>query len=164
MTYLVSHLLQLQKKVFRKAFRQKALETHPDKLSPYLSEVEKHAAEARFHQIASAVDTLGDPLKRKSYDAGLQAKANFQLAQAQRTKERQEWARQQEEVHQARMKELRERNVQIKANLQNQVSAARQKEEVLRKLLADMDSLTPEWRLRKELAEKRKAARSQPSS
>ncbi len=52
------------------------------------------------------------------------------------------------------MKELRERNVQIKANLQNQVSAARQQEEVLRKLLADMDSLTPEWRLRKELAEK----------
>jgi DnaJ family protein C protein 17 len=35
----------------RRAYKQRALETHPDKLDPVLSEEDKHAAEARFHQV-----------------------------------------------------------------------------------------------------------------
>lgn len=71
----------------RKAYRKKALETHPDKLSPHASAAKRQAAEAQFHlvstllchtllgahlssdisvwQIHSAFETLSDPHRRK---------------------------------------------------------------------------------------------------
>ncbi|KAF9453578.1 DnaJ-domain-containing protein [Macrolepiota fuliginosa MF-IS2] len=52
----------------RKAYRKKALETHPDKLSPHASAAKRQAAEAQFHLIHSAFETLSDPHRRKAYD------------------------------------------------------------------------------------------------
>jgi DnaJ-class molecular chaperone len=48
----------------RKAYRKAAKDTHPD-LNP-----DKPEAEARFKEINSAYDIIGDPDKRKRYDAG----------------------------------------------------------------------------------------------
>jgi DnaJ-class molecular chaperone len=48
----------------RKAYRKAAKETHPD-LNPG-----KPAAEKRFKEINAAHDIIGDPEKRKRYDAG----------------------------------------------------------------------------------------------
>lgn len=48
----------------RKAYRKAAKETHPD-LNPG-----KPAAEKRFKEINAAYDIVGDPEKRKRYDAG----------------------------------------------------------------------------------------------
>jgi len=59
----------------RKAYRKKALETHPDKLEPGASEIEKQEAEQQFHKVHEAFETLGDAVKRKAYDARLRAKA-----------------------------------------------------------------------------------------
>jgi curved DNA-binding protein CbpA len=48
----------------RKAYRKAAKETHPD-LNPG-----KPEAEARFKVINAAYDVIGDPDKRKKFDAG----------------------------------------------------------------------------------------------
>src|SRR6185436_12754805 len=48
----------------RKAYRKAAKETHPD-LNPG-----KPAAEKRFKEINAANDIIGDPDKRKRFDAG----------------------------------------------------------------------------------------------
>jgi curved DNA-binding protein CbpA len=47
----------------RRAFKRKALETHPDKL--LASDHEKKAAEARFCKVREAFEVLNDPQKRR---------------------------------------------------------------------------------------------------
>ena len=94
----------------------------------------------------------------QAYDEGLVVKSNIQRAaaeaKARRAKEREERAQEQERLHKARMEELHQRNAQMKAQLKKHVSEARQQEEVIRNLLHEMDTLQPEWRMRRELAEK----------
>jgi DnaJ homolog subfamily B member 6 len=52
----------------RRAFKQKALETHPDKLLELgASDNEMKAAEARFHKVREAFEVLNDPQRRRSY-------------------------------------------------------------------------------------------------
>ncbi|KAL0577513.1 hypothetical protein V5O48_004454 [Marasmius crinis-equi] len=53
----------------RKAYKVKALETHPDKLDPGASEQLKELAEKRFHQVHEAFEILNDPHKRRAYDS-----------------------------------------------------------------------------------------------
>ena len=50
-SYIILRLLTLMCTV-RRAFRQRALQTHPDKLGPDVSEAEKQAAEAKFHEVS----------------------------------------------------------------------------------------------------------------
>ncbi|KAI0322796.1 hypothetical protein OF83DRAFT_1167287 [Amylostereum chailletii] len=52
----------------RKAYRQKVLETHPDKLSPEASEEEKVAAQELFGRVHEAFQVLGDTDNRRAYD------------------------------------------------------------------------------------------------
>lgn len=52
-----------------KAFRQKARQTHPDKLPPDSSEDAKLQAKQRFQQVAKAWEVLGDDQQRAAYDA-----------------------------------------------------------------------------------------------
>ena len=63
-----------KKNQVRRAFKQKALETHPDKfLGPGASKREKQAAEARFHKVREAFEILNDPQKRRVRDFCLQS-------------------------------------------------------------------------------------------
>ncbi|KAF5362081.1 hypothetical protein D9756_002447 [Leucocoprinus leucothites] len=78
----------------RKAYRKKALETHPDKLSPRASAAHRRAAEAQFHLIHSAFETLSDPHRRKAYDAwGSKVDPLVSLEEsAKRKEDRETWA------------------------------------------------------------------------
>ncbi|KAI0923847.1 hypothetical protein AcW1_006692 [Taiwanofungus camphoratus] len=99
----------------RRAYKLKALETHPDKLPPGAVEAERQAAEARFRDVRTAFDVLSDPAKRRAYDNGLNylrkhvnMNVNINEMQAKLARERAEWARQAELRHQERMRVLRE--------------------------------------------------------
>ncbi|KAJ2921573.1 hypothetical protein H1R20_g15524, partial [Candolleomyces eurysporus] len=103
-------ILDIQKDVptneIRKAYRKRALETHPDKLDPGASEKERQAAEREFHKVNDAFQTLGDPQKRRKYDAMLALRTDPVLISEEsvrRTADRQEWARQQKEMIQRRI-------------------------------------------------------------
>jgi len=95
----------------RKAYKLKALETHPDKLPRGAREAEIAAAEARFREVRTAFEVLSDPAKRRAYDNGLdyvRRHVNIDDMQAKLARERAEWARQAELRHQERMRVLRE--------------------------------------------------------
>ncbi|KAI0057234.1 hypothetical protein BV25DRAFT_1831387 [Artomyces pyxidatus] len=49
----------------RRAYKQKVLETHPDKLSPDATEEEKAEARERFSEVHEAFETLGDADQRR---------------------------------------------------------------------------------------------------
>ncbi|RDX54282.1 DnaJ-domain-containing protein [Lentinus brumalis] len=99
----------------RKAYKFRALETHPDKLPPGADEEIIEAAQARFRDVRTAFDVLSDPAKRKAYDNGLNfirrrvnVNVNADDVQARLARERAEWQRQAELRHQERMRVLRE--------------------------------------------------------
>ncbi|KAH7929120.1 DnaJ-domain-containing protein [Leucogyrophana mollusca] len=52
----------------RKAYKKKALETHPDRLPPGASAAEKSASEELFRKVNNAYEVLSDPQKRRVYD------------------------------------------------------------------------------------------------
>ncbi|EDR14063.1 uncharacterized protein LACBIDRAFT_321834 [Laccaria bicolor S238N-H82] len=52
----------------RKAYKKKALKTHPDRLSPNATPEEKAASEEHFRKVNNAYEVLTDPQKRKEYD------------------------------------------------------------------------------------------------
>ncbi|THH02709.1 hypothetical protein EW026_g196 [Hermanssonia centrifuga] len=52
----------------RKAYRKKALETHPDRLPPNVSDVDKERANERFRLVNNAYEVLNDAQNRKLYD------------------------------------------------------------------------------------------------
>jgi DnaJ family protein B protein 6 len=52
----------------RKAYRKKALETHPDRLHQGASAAEKSASEDLFRKVNNAYEVLSDPQSRSGYD------------------------------------------------------------------------------------------------
>ncbi|KIY62923.1 hypothetical protein CYLTODRAFT_360764, partial [Cylindrobasidium torrendii FP15055 ss-10] len=141
----------------RRAFRVKALSTHPDKLKPTASETEKRAAEDRFHQITLANDILSDPAKRRNYDNRLNAQPTWSQTvydnQARRAKDREEWLQQQEAEHQARMETIRKNGGDLRTYIQRALSDAKQQTTALERMLSELETLPPEWRARKEAVE-----------
>lgn len=95
----------------RKAYRRKALATHPDKLDQSATAEDKRHAENKFRRIREAFEVLGDSQKRREYDAHLNSSQATKSAWSEdlkrRMKEREEWARKQEEQHRTRMDALR---------------------------------------------------------
>ncbi|KIM44568.1 hypothetical protein M413DRAFT_67352, partial [Hebeloma cylindrosporum] len=92
----------------RKAYRKRALETHPDKLDLGVNEEEKQEAEQQFHKVHEAFEILGDPIKRKAYDHRMNARTDLSSLSeeaVQRIRERKEWARLQCEESEKRMAE-----------------------------------------------------------
>ncbi|KAG6856265.1 hypothetical protein H0H87_006021 [Tephrocybe sp. NHM501043] len=81
----------------RKAYRRKALETHPDKLEQTATDDVKRRAEKSFLNIREAFDILGDPQKRKEYDIHLRSMNRSKSSQSEylksRFKEREQWDR-----------------------------------------------------------------------
>ncbi|KAH6916015.1 hypothetical protein BKA70DRAFT_476568 [Coprinopsis sp. MPI-PUGE-AT-0042] len=52
----------------RKAYKKRALKTHPDRLGPTVTPEEKKSAEEQFRQVNQAYEILTDAEKRKEYD------------------------------------------------------------------------------------------------
>ncbi|TFK39958.1 hypothetical protein BDQ12DRAFT_577642, partial [Crucibulum laeve] len=52
----------------RRAYKVKALRTHPDRLPPTATPAEKAASEEQFRKVNNAYEVLYDPVKRKEYD------------------------------------------------------------------------------------------------
>ncbi|THH30705.1 hypothetical protein EUX98_g3478 [Antrodiella citrinella] len=98
----------------RKAYKRKALQTHPDKLPPNAPDYQRRLAEAHFRDACAAFDILSDPAKRRVYDNGLnfiRGRAQHEVDQGRLARERAEWARQselrQKERMRARTEEMR---------------------------------------------------------
>jgi len=111
----------------RKAYKLKALETHPDKLPPGARKAEIEAAETRFRDVRTAFDVLSDPAKRRAYDNGLnylRQHVNINEMQAKLARERAEWARQAELRYQARMQAVREEMVASQRRYQETMAKA----------------------------------------
>ncbi|KAI6038082.1 hypothetical protein EDC04DRAFT_3026346 [Pisolithus marmoratus] len=60
--------MHLKNRVLRKAYRRKALETHPDRLPQNASAADKAASEEMFRRVNNAYEVLNDPTNRKLYD------------------------------------------------------------------------------------------------
>jgi len=146
----------------RRAYRKKALETHPDKLDPSASEEEKQNAERQFHKVHEAFEILGDPIKRKAHDIRMKARTDPSLISAEATrriKERKEWAERQREESLKRMaafnKELeREKSAKEAALEKMKMEAA-----MVAEMLKGMYQSNPEFAARREAALQRKAER-----
>ena len=54
----------------RAAYRQRALECHPDKVADRADAAAKARAEAAFKRLGEALEILTDPFKRQLYDEG----------------------------------------------------------------------------------------------
>jgi len=52
----------------RRAYKKRALETHPDRLPPGATPDQKTASEDKFRKVNNAYEVLSDPKKRKEYD------------------------------------------------------------------------------------------------
>ncbi|TFK51716.1 DnaJ-domain-containing protein [Heliocybe sulcata] len=52
----------------RRAYKKKALKTHPDRLGPNITAAEKTAAEEQFREVNHAYEVLNDPENRRIYD------------------------------------------------------------------------------------------------
>ncbi|KAG6810199.1 hypothetical protein H0H92_012934 [Tricholoma furcatifolium] len=88
----------------RKAYRRKALETHPDKLDQTATEDDKQRAEEKFRDIREAFEVLGDAQRRKEYDAHLRSlrrsdhnASGYSEYLKNCLKDREQWARRRQE-------------------------------------------------------------------
>ncbi|KAG9312920.1 DnaJ domain-containing protein [Chiua virens] len=143
----------------RKAYKTKALETHPDKLEPTATDRERRAAEGKFRNVCEAFQVLSDPTKRKAYDARIQCaqmnKEAWDDERKKRDKEREEWARQAKERSEARMKARAE-------NYENIRKIKEQKEmhgKLVEQFYQELCDRNPEWEIRKQEALRRKEMR-----
>jgi DnaJ-class molecular chaperone len=149
----------------RKAYKTKALETHPDKLEPTATNRERRAAEGKFRNVCEAFQVLSDPAKRKAYDDRIQrAQLNKQAwdeERERRSKEREEWARQAKERSEARMK--------ARGDLYENIRKIKEEKEMHAKLVEqfhqELRDRNPEWEIRRQEVLRRKEMREmgQPS-
>jgi len=153
----------------RKAYKQKALETHPDKLEQGANEEEKQSAEARFHEIHNAFEILNNPQKRRAYDVRMNIKlhyestwANTQLSEqmVKRMKDREEWARKAEVQYQERMKALKEESRLAREQTREKTQEVEEYADMVKKMLKELCAQNPEWEERKRQVQERKAERA----
>ncbi|KAF8631888.1 hypothetical protein AX15_002152 [Amanita polypyramis BW_CC] len=139
----------------RKAYKSKALETHPDRLGPSAPKLQTEIAQARFQKVHEAFNVLGDPQERKTYDASLARSSTDKLyrqteqkeldEQLKRMKDRTEWARHQQKRDEERIKAMRAKGKELKDAQDKKEREAKMAEEFLRELFV----LNPEWEERK---------------
>ncbi|KAA1468858.1 DnaJ-domain-containing protein [Dentipellis sp. KUC8613] len=102
----------------RKAYKQKVLETHPDKLPPEVSDRAKQRAKDKFGLVHEAFQVLGDPDTRRAYDIHTRnlptpgsSAAKWTMPsdeQQRRLREREAWARKAHERSEERIRTARE--------------------------------------------------------
>jgi len=148
----------------RRAYKQRALETHPDKQDPGASGEEKERAERSFQEVYDAFMILGDTEKRRAYDIrmGFPTSLSYQNASEEvkrRIEDRAEWQRQQKELHKAKMAEIREQNrIAIEQARERKLKAAEQAK-MVQNMVDEMFNLTPEWERRRLEVQQRRDSR-----
>lgn len=141
----------------RKAYKLKALETHPDKLEPTATERERRGAEGKFRNVCDAFQILSDPIKRKAYDERInRAKINLKMWDKEHEKlkqERETWARQLRAQSEARIKARQD----WYDNLQKAKEEKARHEEMVEQFYQELRARNPEWEARRQEVLKRKA-------
>jgi len=146
----------------RRAYRKRALETHPDKLDPGASEEEKQTAEREFHKVHEAFEVLGDAVKRKAHDFRMNARKDPSLISEEakrRIRERKEWAQRQREESLKRTTELNEQLEREKRAKEEALAKIKREAEMLAQMLKEMHQSNPEFAARRQAALQRKAER-----
>ncbi|KAF9221400.1 DnaJ-domain-containing protein [Gyrodon lividus] len=134
----------------RKAYKTKALETHPDKLEPTASARDRRAAEGKFRNVCEAFQVLSDPTKRKAYDDRIHRAQTNQKAwgeeREKRNKEREEWAQQAKERSEARIK--------ARAEFYDNIRKVKEQKEMHTKMVEqfyqELRDRNPEWEIRRQ--------------
>ncbi|KAK7031404.1 Dnaj-like protein subfamily b member 8-like protein [Favolaschia claudopus] len=155
----------------RRAYKAKALETHPDKLDPSASPEDKQAAEARFHQVHEAFEILRDVYKRRAYDIQQGFKPQYSPKwdgdiseeQRRRMEDRQQWAHKQREQFEERMRNLRARSAAEREEKRRMDQEAVEYRKMVERMLAELYKKNPEWAERREKLQRRGHANMRPS-
>ncbi|KAK2463650.1 hypothetical protein APHAL10511_004401 [Amanita phalloides] len=147
----------------RKAYKRKALETHPDKLGPNASERQKEIARTRFQKVHDAFNILVNQQKRKEYDAFLAKPSvtSYRRAernehddeQAKRMKDRMDWAQQQKRRDQERINAMRAQDTDLK----NAQEKKEREVKMTKEFLQELFSMNPEWEERKRRIDQQRA-------
>ncbi|KAF9069749.1 DnaJ domain-containing protein [Rhodocollybia butyracea] len=148
----------------RRAYKQKALETHPDKLEPGASNEEKERAERSFQEVHEAFLILGDEEKRRAYDIRIHIPTSLSYRNAsdevkRRIEERAEWQRQQQELYKVEMAEMRERNRIAREKARERAQKAAEQAKMMQSMVDELFKLTPEWEQRKLSVQQRRDGR-----
>ncbi|KAJ7493406.1 DnaJ-domain-containing protein [Mycena galericulata] len=147
----------------RRAYKAKALETHPDKLEPTASLEEKQASEAKFHEVHGAFEVLRDTHKRRAYDMqrGFRTRSYSQWdgayseEQSRRMKDREEWARKQHEQYEERVRIIRARAEAEREEMRKREKEAVEYRLMVERMLAELYRKNPEWAERKQKLQQR---------
>jgi DnaJ family protein C protein 17 len=146
----------------RKAYRKRALETHPDKLDLGANEEEKQEAERQFHEVHEAFQVLGDPVQRKAHDHRMSVRTDLSCLSedaARRIKEREMWAGRQLEASEKRMAENKAKIEHEKLAKEEAMEKMKKEAAMVADMLKEMYRLNPEFAARREAVLQRKAAR-----
>ncbi|KAF8202221.1 DnaJ-domain-containing protein [Pholiota molesta] len=146
----------------RRAYRKRALETHPDKLDPGANDKEKEEAERQFHRVHEAFEVLTDPVKRKAYDSRMNARTDPSLLSEEakrRIREREEWARRQREESEKRMAAFKAELEREKREKQEALEKMAKEAAMVSEMVQDMYQLNPEFAARRQAMLQRRAER-----
>ncbi|KAG6891239.1 hypothetical protein C0995_008491 [Termitomyces sp. Mi166 len=132
----------------RKAYRRKALETHPDKLDQTATDEDKRSAEKRFRDIREAFDILGDVQKRKEYDARMRLMNRNDSSYSEYLKnclkDREQWARRQQEKASRNETYQKYDPAPYTAPMEHKV-VSREVQEIVDAINAAIDEVRPGW-------------------
>ncbi|KAJ6624932.1 DnaJ domain-containing protein [Mycena sp. CBHHK59/15] len=141
----------------RRAYRLKALETHPDKLDPTATPEDRQGSEARFREVHEAFEVLRDTQKRRAYDLQRgyrprqkQWSETFSEEQTRRMKDREEWARKQQEQYEERLRIIRARAEAERQEMRRRDREMTEYAIMVERMLAELYKKNPEWATRKE--------------
>ncbi|KAF4570034.1 hypothetical protein EYR40_009020 [Pleurotus pulmonarius] len=161
----------------RRAYKRRALQTHPDKLGPTASVREKEVAESEFRLVTQAFQVLSDAQRRKRYDnylnpspkpayprsqsAPSSAKGEWDKPSQRQTnlkRDREEWAKKVAREHEERMQDLHSRPLPTSpptAPVEPQIDNP-----LVRKFYEDLRARNPEWVQREKEIRQRQAERT----
>ncbi|KAG1907683.1 uncharacterized protein F5891DRAFT_1219780 [Suillus fuscotomentosus] len=143
----------------RRAYKQKALETHPDKLEPTCIGARAPGCRGKVQKcmgglslVCEAFEVLSDPVKKKAYDDRIQLaqknKKHWDEQHDKRVKTREEWARQVKERSEARMKE----RADFYENLKRIKEEKQRYVEMVELFYQELRDCHPEWESRRQAA------------
>ncbi|KNZ72648.1 Chaperone protein dnaJ [Termitomyces sp. J132] len=132
----------------RKAYRRKALETHPDKLDQTATDGDKRLAEKKFRDIREAFDVLREAHKRKEYDARIKLMNNDDSSYSEYLKnclkDREQWARRRQEEASQNETYQKQYPATYTGPMEHKV-VSREVQEIVDAINAAIDEVRPGW-------------------